>query len=319
MKKILLSCLFAASIIVISAQTNISIQIDHTLNGSEFQFQQTGTNNLNENFQVERLEYYLSGFSVTHDGGTVTQIENVYALVDASEPTTIELGSIEANSIESIGFYIGVDEENNHLDPASWPAEHPLAPKFPSMHWGWTSGYRFIAIEGDDLSNEIFQLHGLGDENYFNVDLPLSLDVNSEETLIVLEAKCEEILNNISIEGGLIVHGDFGMAQVSLENMASNVFFVTSDPLSVRDEYSNLEISIYPNPATNDYVNVSIDSEQFENYNIEVRNILGEAIIQLNQISKNQNIDLTNCSSGLYLLNLVMNGQVVKTEKLIVR
>ena len=36
------------------------------------------------------------------------------------------------------------------------------------MHWGWTSGYRFVCAEGTAGAsfNQTFELHGLGNTNY---------------------------------------------------------------------------------------------------------------------------------------------------------
>ena len=77
-----------------------------------------------------------------------TAIPNKWVLVNASEATEVDLGSHDVTNVEAVHFHIGVDSSVNHSDPASYPMGHPLAPVFPSMHWGWAAGYRFVAIEG---------------------------------------------------------------------------------------------------------------------------------------------------------------------------
>ena len=42
------------------AQTNINLKINHLLKDKSFAFNQTAQNDLNNNFNVKRLEYYIS-------------------------------------------------------------------------------------------------------------------------------------------------------------------------------------------------------------------------------------------------------------------
>lgn len=71
------------------------------------------------------------------------------------------------NKVEAITFSVGVEQAYNHLDPASFPPDDPLAPQNPEMHWGWVSGYRFAAVEGEAGPNldQHFEIHSIGDAN----------------------------------------------------------------------------------------------------------------------------------------------------------
>ena len=158
----------------VMAQNTVQLNINHKLGTDVFAMNTAAQNNMGNDFNVTRLQYYMAEISIVHDGGTETTITDLYALVDASSATTLDLGSHNINSIEGVNFHIGVDQGKNHADPASYNMGHPLAPKNPSMHWGWTSGYRFIAFEGKGgvNLNQTFELHGLGDVNYFKVTVP---------------------------------------------------------------------------------------------------------------------------------------------------
>ena len=142
------------SIAVLIFHTNIFgrdailLRINHELGTTPFALNTGAKNNLNDDFNISRLEYYLSQFTIVHDGGMETNMNNIYALVDASVATDIQLGNHNITSVEAVKFYIGVDSATNHTDPASYSSTHALAPKSPSMHWGWASGYRFAALEG---------------------------------------------------------------------------------------------------------------------------------------------------------------------------
>ena len=86
-KNILFIALLAASTLL-SAQNNISLQINHKLGANDFEFNTESENDLGETFDVIRIEYYLSSIVVYHDGGSMTAIEDLYILANGSETTT---------------------------------------------------------------------------------------------------------------------------------------------------------------------------------------------------------------------------------------
>lgn len=49
----------------------------------------------------------------------------------------------------NLNAVLGVDSSLNHLDPSAFPNESPLnISNAGPMHWGWSTGYIFINIEG---------------------------------------------------------------------------------------------------------------------------------------------------------------------------
>lgn len=318
MKRLLLTSILTLAIATISyAQTAVSVQIHHKLNGNDFAFNETGTNDLDQDFNADRLEYYLSQISIVHDGGTYTMLQD-YAIIDAGSEAILDLGEIDANTIESLSFYVGVDEEDNHSDPSSWTSPHPLAPRFPSMHWGWSAGFRFLAIEGTELgSNQEVQIHALGDANYFEVIIPINQDVTGSEMLINVDANYERIYENINISGGLIVHGEVGMAKRALENMRDLVFEASSGTVSVPELGSDFTLNAFPNPAVGGNVTIDFNSDKSYGYDITVLDILGKTVATRSNVGNTANINLQLPASGLYLLNLSVNGETVATKKII--
>ena len=107
-------------------------------------------------------------FTFVHDGGQQTAIPEAYVLangfVDGLHAS--RRGESGVNAVEDLMFNVGIDPDNNHADPASWPADHPLAPQVPSMHWGWAAGYRFVALEGGTADANL-EIHALGDDNHY--------------------------------------------------------------------------------------------------------------------------------------------------------
>ena len=165
--------------ISLNAQSSVNIQINHLLDGVLYENEVNTVNDLGNDFMIDRLQYYISGFSIKHDGGQVTEVKDLYVLVSLlndSESTMIDLGELTFTTLESVNFNLGVDQEANHSDPSLYHPTHPLYPQSPSMHWGWSAGYRFVAMEGNSGAslNQTYEFHALGDANYYTFTIPTS-------------------------------------------------------------------------------------------------------------------------------------------------
>ena len=243
----------------------------------------------------------------------------MHILVDANEATSIELGNFDITDVESIRFHIGVEEASNHLDPASYPNTYPLSPQFPSMHWGWSAGYRFVAMEGNASSslNVLYQLHGLGDQNYFMTQVDLTATATDGTININLDADYNRALENIEVNPGLIVHGTFGAALTILENFRDYVFS-PSIITSAADLSEINAFEVFPNPAVDGVSNIKLSVKTQGNYQVEIRNILGQTI-STQIISGLESIIPVNLpNDGIYFINLIKDGKFIVTEKLIV-
>jgi len=262
----LVCCLFSLGMF---AQNTVQLNINHQLGGADFGLNQAAENNLNNYFTVSRLEYYISNITITHDEGTETIIEDLHILVDASESGVLDLGSFPITDVESIRFYIGVDPLVNHDDPAAFPNDHPLAPKFPSMHWGWAAGYRYIALEGKGGSPDNLQtleIHGLGDSNYSETpSIPLTASADNGVVVINLDADYTKLLENIDVSGGLIVHGEDGAAKQSLGNFRVFVFSPTIDVMGTGAETGEGLYSISPISVNTDAAYEWVVTDEYGN------------------------------------------------------
>ena len=79
-----------------------------------------------------------------------TNLSDTYLLVNPNQ-NQYNIGNHNVENIYSIEFYLGVDpniNDANPNDPSLWENSHPLANQIPSMHWGWSAGYIFLALEG---------------------------------------------------------------------------------------------------------------------------------------------------------------------------
>lgn len=233
------------------AQVNVKFGINHLVNGEELTETAVGSNDVKNDFSVGRLQYYISEIKVVHDGGTITAVEDKYILVDAFSPQMEDLGELDVTTVEGISFSIGVNEPVNKEDPAQWPAEHALAPKFPSMHWGWTAGYRFVALEGKTgpTLSTTYEIHALGTKNYFSTTVDTKAKMVDGSLVIGLNAEYANALAGIDLSSGIITHGDFGQAIDLLENFRDNVFSTADGVVSIDDVTSSLQFEAFPNPS----------------------------------------------------------------------
>jgi hypothetical protein len=323
MKKIFL--LFSLSLFSIGvfAQTNFKLNIQHKLGEEDFALEMSANNNLDQNFKTSRLEYYISEISISHDDGMKTTIDDLWILVDASEPTLVDLGEHSISSIDKINFHIGVNPEHNHEDPASYPSDHPLAPQFPSMHWGWAFGYRFIAFEGTSGNNfsQTFELHGLGDENYFKTEIDVNDVVasNATEFIINLNADYTRALENVQVSAGPIVHGTGYEAQTAIENFRDYVFSYADGVTSTIQFNEVSSFEVFPNPSRDGFISLSLNSLSKEPYQVSVTDLLGRQVLFIKNIREGDLQELFIQTPGFYTVNLMKDGQIGISKKILVQ
>ena len=314
--------LLLCSLIAVNAQQTVQLNIHHKLGEADFAFNTEAQNNLGNSFILDRLEYYISEITLVYDGGQEIEVEDFWILVDASEETSIELGMFALENLEGIRFHIGVDPDHNHLDPASFPMGHPLAPQAPSMHWGWAAGYRFLAMEGESgsLLNQVFEIHGLGDANYYETSIEINPAAGNNVLAVNLDADYTKILTNINIGSGLIEHGETGEAANAVKNLANVVFSPTTTSVGTNSRITPSQLRLYPNPAVNGRVLIEIPSSLASaNLEIVLTNALGQHQNSFSWTKGGAQMELENLPSGLYWINLMEAGEVLVSKQLLVK
>ena len=300
-----------------NAQKNVKFTINHLSGTMPLSTSNMVVNNLDDELKITRLEYYISEITIVHDGGKETAVEDFYMLANATSNDTLSLGSHDITNVEAINFCVGVDPKVNNNDPAAWPSTHPLSPKSPSMHWGWSSGYRFVALEGKSGSslNQDFQIHALGNKNYFKQSIPTSATDLNGELLIALNANYAEAVNDISMSNGLIEHSERREAASCLRNFQTRVFTSTSgegNTLSLAPIELNNAITISPMPSTGE-ITISTNDARFTNGTMILRDALGREILNT-KMSSSFIIE----EKGLYFLTTIGEG-VISTQKIIIQ
>ena len=319
MKRILLSLLTLIAAATF-AQTDVTLRINHKLGSADFAYDQVAQNNLGHEYKTTRLEYYLSQVTIVHDGGMETAVPlDTVALVQPGTElaTSIPLGSYSVTSIESVKFYIGIQEPTNNEDPSLYSVDHPLGPKSPSMHWGWTAGYRFVAYEGFGGSgfSQNFQLHGLGNENYFEIEKDVNVVDESGVLVMDLNADYTRGVENIDLNSGTVSHGSTGEAKQTLENWRDFVFgnyavgIETNSPTAVW--------SVYPNPSTG-LVTLKVEANATAAI-VQVSNVLGEIVQTINLADAlTQEVELNQ--TGIFMFTILdQSGIAIETKRVVIK
>ena len=302
------------------AQNSVILNINHSMGDQALEMGQAYTqSDLNYEFSINSLRYYVSQLEIVHDGGNVTEIEDTWLLVNVEEEMSYNLGDYNIDEIEEIRFGIGVEQDANHLDPTTYPEDHPLALQNPSMHWGWASGYRFAALEGKTGTALLidYQIHSLGDANYHMVNLPTANLVNGNERIINIKADYMGLLDNIDVSSGLFSHAETGESATLLSNFATKVFSqLVFTGIDVLAQQSNFVI--VPNPAAIQQANILLYQEYPINTKLQIADLSGRVIkeqfIEANQTKLDIDID----EAGIYFLSLVSQSHIIETQKLVI-
>lgn len=318
MKKQLLILLIIAGSLNVFAQKNVILKINHRMESSAFAFNQETTNNLGNNFSLQRMEYYLSSIIIIHDSGQTTPVLDLYAIVNAGEPTSILLGAHNVTSIEGITFSVGVNTPQNNDDPAQWPPTHPLALRSPSMHWGWAAGYTFAAIEGKTGSglSKSFQIHALGNSNYLATTVNTTASEVDNNLEIEIYADYREAIRNIPVVEEIINHGETGEAVTLLENFRDHVFSPTPQLASLNTIDVKTKVSVYPNPSIGEFHIDIPNGLLFDK--VIVTDITGKVVLN-EVVSPSSSQTLTIDTKGLYFVKLFREENLIGTQKIVIK
>ena len=291
------------------------------LGTNTFAFNQTTTNDLSQDFKITRIDYYLSKFTIIHDGGTETTVPaGTYILAKGNANVSVNLGNFNVTNVEGIKFHVGVDSPNNNDDPAQWPVNHPLAPQNPSMHWGWAAGYIYMAVEGKagPSFNTTFQMHGMGNPNYFMQTVMAPGVDNGNDVYINLDADYAMAVRGIDIAAGPIDHGADATDLEALINFRDYVFshgqgFVSS----INNDNLASQISIFPNP-NNGRMSLVLPLNQGKNIVGAIYDMKGQLVKNILTTGTSNVVDIDIDAKGIYVLELTFDGQNLIRKKIIV-
>ena len=290
----------------VQAQTNINLKLNHTFEGAYFQY---GTVYPFDGTTVEfsRVQYYLSGFELTHDGGQTITLPDTYILASGNV-SDYTLGQENITALEGFSFDLGIDSIRNGMGTSNWPAGHPLAPQLPSMDWSWPDGYFFWTIDGevdsdnDGIPDQNFQLHGMGNHLLTEVDPFSSLNVTGNEINMELFVEISDWLRDIKLSTVGIAHNGGNENKKVGENTNTYGVFTLNSELGLSNELPH-QSSIYADYTVPYAPTIYYDIQEKEPLNIAVFNSLGVAVLSAeNQPASGNFFIRKELPDGVYLI-----------------
>ena len=317
MKKILsLTFVILFNYIIKGQNKEVAVVINHLYDGEVLNFDNTYIVGDNIPIRFDRIEYYIHLNNLISNQNIATDLIDKYILVNANQ-NNYNIGDIELldDDLISLNFNIGVEYNLNHADPSLQDSSHPLAPQFPSMHWGWAAGYRFAALEGmidknqDSVMETVFQYHPVDDSYYSDTITCDGIIENENNITIFINANYDRLIENIGIDEGGVYHGIHEENGLLMENFSRNNVFTVPENLNLKE--INDSNSAFPNPFSN-----TIQLNLNENSIVKVYNSLGLLVVEFNFDTGQQQINTQTLLNGVYILSIQSKSGTEKIKLL---
>lgn len=222
------------------SQTEVYLHFPPKVGGNDL-VQNTTVQSLNGvAMSIDDFNYYISNVHIIHDGGQDLSLADTVFIVKAND-NILNLGMLNVTNIEAIDFGVGVPPSLNHEDISQYNEGDPLSWQNPSMHWGWTSGYKFLLVDGygdsnnDGTEDELFQIHSLGDANYKNVSMTVIPTVSATHITVVINCNLDEWLFGVNPGSVGVHHGETGVNASVMNNIDNRPVFTMPGNAGIDD------------------------------------------------------------------------------------
>ncbi len=217
----------------------VRLNFDHNVNGQVLKLNDTWYDcAAGHSFQVARLKYYVSNFTLKNENGEVFETREIhYRDVENPDTRSFLLKNVPKDEYTSLSFVFGLDEITN-VDGGL-----PNTTTNINMEWPLPGdqGYHYMKFEGryDSLGMGVlknFNLHtgATGNnQNYVQITLPFdhSMNMDGQTWNLNLSMDLNEWLQNPNVYD-FVTFGSMIMAnqnaQLTLKQNGSDVFSVTS-------------------------------------------------------------------------------------------
>ncbi|MGD1848674.1 MAG: MbnP family protein [Salibacteraceae bacterium] len=136
---------------------SLRVNIAGMVNGSNLDLGTEYTLSDGNRLRIDRLKYYLSDIRLVRTDGSETMIKDVilvdYDLTPSGNPaipnwTNEFVVDAPTGEYTGIKFDLGVRQDLNESDPATYGSDHPLSASTENMYWSWATMYKFVVLEG---------------------------------------------------------------------------------------------------------------------------------------------------------------------------
>lgn len=281
----------------------------------------------NKKVVLNRAEFYLAEIELIRPDSSVVPLSDVYLLAGADYAGhTFPVGKWPVEEITGIRLHIGVDSAHNHLDPSTYPDGHPLGHQKNPMHWGWSFGYRFMAVEGfvdnngDGVPESDMQFHNIGNDLYKSAQLSGLARASNGVLEIHIELDYARLFQDMSLSGSTIEHGNSDLNHLLTDNAATQGFMKLLNTTAAAEiETNSARIRLSPNPAAA-IVQVGCDLPESGPLTLSVVNTFGQTVLTQQQIpaSGATAIAVADLPNGVYQCVFYEQGRLIARKPLVV-
>jgi len=276
---------------------------------------------------LSRADFYISEIELSQQNTPPTPLTDQYLLVSAKYPDAeFDLGTWPVDAVHGVNLYFGVPKAVNHGDPSAWPNDHPLAPKNPTMHWGWAAGYIFMAVNGkvdndnDGIPEAYFEYHSLGDTLYRRAGVAGGNSAQNGVVRLNFVLDYVQLFKDMTLDSFLYVHGSGALNRQMLTNASGQKFISLPTVTAAGDLSENSQrVQTAPNPATTE-TRISWDLPAAGPLQLIVTNTLGQTVHTRTSLpaSGATRLETATLPAGMYQYGFYENGKLVAREKLVV-
>lgn len=312
MSRILIITISVLSTGLLYAQTNLSIVFPPKVGGQDLQLNTTVQDLNGTDMSITDFQYYLSNLEILHDGGQSLVLDTVLFVQTAGDNFSFYLGQFDVTNVEQVNFGVGVPLSLNHEDISLYPTDHPLSWQTPSMHWGWTSGYKFMLCDGfgdntgNGTPNELFQLHNLGDANYKNVELPVTAHNDGSLISIVINCNLDEWLFGADPATVGVEHNTIGINAAVMNNVNTRSVFEAPADAGINEEsVGSMSVNMTSGGVNIFWKDVIGSSKAF------VYDAAGKMVKQYTELNNEGTVNINSLGTGTYFFYLKSKENII--------
>ena len=328
MKNLFLLSFLVSLGITTHSQNTIQLKLSHLFKGDALAFNQNYQDSQDRAVELTRVRYYLSSIKVTHDGGQVTPLTDVYVLGEGNVSNYIIDGSYDINSVEKIQFDLGVDSLANHGNTSNYDAQHPLGPKTPLMDWGWPSGYFFLVLHGSVDSdnngspNQGFQIESFGDillRTANSIDYSEAITAQNNKIEIPIYVNVDRWFADMDFATIGFNHGAYQPNKDAADNTVAENVFTAGPPNQVNIQEQFNKISFVTTDYSMPYAPVLFFKLPKSNYSLSIIDVNGRRVVQQDNIGFEGNYFVkSELQTGIYFAIFTSFNGYQKTHQFIV-
>lgn len=155
-----------------------------------------------ELFSVSNWSILVSHLALVKENGDTVQLGDGYQWVSFSGGrTTFKYDNLPEGNYKGLSFMLGLDSAINHGDPNKWPANHPLNAFTTGLHWGWSGGYIFQALDGNYAKDSVtssrdgFSFHAATDQMKTDFFLPFNYTIDKTVKTATIECSVDKMFS----------------------------------------------------------------------------------------------------------------------------